>query len=40
MVVTDKQWDALCTAIEEPEMLHDERFKDWRARLDNVEDLY
>ena len=40
MVVTDKKWDEICTAIEEPEMLHDERFKDWRARLDNVEDLY
>ncbi len=40
MVVTDKQWDALCTAIEEPKMLHDERFKDWRARLENVEALY
>ena len=40
MVVTDKQWDALCTAMEEPKMLHDERFEDWRARLENVEALY
>ena len=39
MVVTTGQWDALCTAMERPDLAVDERFADGAARVANGEAL-
>ena len=40
MPVTDGHWDALCAAVERPDLLVDERFADMRSRIANGEALY
>ncbi len=39
MVVTTRQWDTLCTAIDRTDMLTDPRFATEQARLDHAEEL-
>jgi formyl-CoA transferase len=39
MVVTDRQWDDLVTALDMPELAADERFTTWPARMANAEAL-
>lgn len=38
--VTEEQWDALCTAIERPDLLIDPRFQSDQSRLEHREELY
>jgi CoA-transferase family III len=38
--VTDEQWDALCTAIDRPDLLVDPRFQSDQSRLEHREALY
>ena len=40
MPVTDGHWDALCIAIERPDLLLDERFRDLRARQQHAAALF
>ena len=40
MVVTTRMWDALCIAIERPDLLADARFERGRLRIENREALY
>ena len=39
MPITSGQWDALCTAIERPDLIVDERFADPRKRRDHNDEL-
>ena len=38
--VTSQMWDALCTTIDRPDMVHDERYCTAEARVANVDDVY
>ncbi len=40
MVVTQRMWDTLCTAIDKPELAADPKFETGVARLEHAEELY
>ena len=40
MVVTSQMWDSLCTVIERPDLIVDERFETPQARMDHRAELY
>ncbi len=39
LIATSEQWDALCVAIERPDLLEDSRFASGRLRRDNADEL-
>ena len=40
MVVTTRMWDALCTAIDRPDLVLDERFANPKIRMEHAAELY
>ena len=38
--VTSQMWDSLCTAIERPDMIHDERYCTAEARVAHIDEVY
>ena len=38
--VTSQMWDALCTAIDRPDMIHDERYCTAESRVAHIDEVY